>query len=152
MAASEKALKHYIMACGKIELEDNHIKYSNIECNFDITTFINDETDIIVYQIIIYNHSIESDINSDITKTYASLQRILEKILYDVSVNFDVIWDELSYYCAQISYPSIYKIENTMRMLITKFMFVNVQYGQNQKRPIYRYKENLRRILLLWRF
>lgn len=124
MAASEKALKHYIMTCGKIELEDNHIKYGNIECNFDITTFINDETDIIVYQIIIYNHSIESDINSDITKTYASLQRILEKILYDVSVNFEVIWDELSYYCAQISYPSIYKIENTMRMLITKFMFV----------------------------
>lgn len=133
MASNEKALKHYIMACGKIELEGNYIKYSNIECNFDITTFINNETDIIVYQIIIYNNSIEPDINSDITKTYASLQRILEKILYDVSVNFEVVWDELSYYCAQISYPSIYKIENTMRMLITKFMLVNVGANWSEK-------------------
>ena len=73
MASNEKALKHYIMACGKIELKGNYIKYSNIECNFDITTFINNETDIIVYQIIIYNNSIEPDIKSDITKTYASL-------------------------------------------------------------------------------
>lgn len=133
MASNEKALKHYIMACGKIELTDKFIKYNEIECNFEIKTIIPEETDIIIYQLIIYNNSIEADINSDFTKSYASLQRIVEKILADVSVNFEVLWDDLSYYCAQLSYPSIYKIENSMRMLITKFMLVNVGSNWSEK-------------------
>ncbi len=133
MAPNEKALKHYIMACGKIELIDNIIRYNEIECNFEIKTIIPEETDIIIYQLIIYNNSMEADINSDFTKSYASLQRVIEKILSDISVNFEILWDDLSYYCAQLSYPSIYKIENMMRMLITKFMLINVGANWSEK-------------------
>ena len=44
-----------------------------------------------------------------------------------------VLWDDVSLYYSIKAYPYIHKIENLMRMLLTKFMMINVGTEWNKE-------------------
>ncbi|MBY6836865.1 hypothetical protein FDG50_05635 [Clostridium botulinum] len=46
--------------------------------------------------------------------------------LCDSERKIETVWDDIGFYYANLAYPIINKIENKMRNLITKFMYINV--------------------------
>ena len=64
----------------------------------------------------------ENQLN-EFNKFLRQVREILSKI---AGVAPQVLWDDIGFYYARQAYPLIYEIENIMRKLITKFLFINV--------------------------
>lgn len=63
-------------------------------------------------------------------KAFSELLRAIRMVLHKASGKpVQSLWDDISFFYAQKSYPLIYSIENIMRKLITKFMLINVGLG-----------------------
>ncbi len=105
-----------------INLKNNSIKYKEIE--YPITLATGKLTDDSIYYDLVI--SAETDTNID---NYSDLLREVRKICQKLSGRqIIILHDGLGEYYCSLGYPIIYKIENLMRKLISKFMAISVGY------------------------
>lgn len=57
---------------------------------------------------------------------FIDLLRVIKGIFYRVGIPPETLWDDVSLFYSEKTYPLIHKIENLMRKLITYFMLTNV--------------------------
>lgn len=65
----------------------------------------------------------------EVIKLHTAIEHIKNAILVNLSsqeIVVNTLWDDIGQYFAERAYPLIYRIENRMRQLIYKFMFINV--------------------------
>ncbi|WP_414499400.1 hypothetical protein [Zymobacter sp. IVIA_12111.31 C1] len=115
-----KSLINFINSHEEISLQDNTIRYKKTKYKIHIDTSKTYNDNIVCHHITVKFQ--EKDIDN-----IPSLQRNLSKVLHTIpSAKLQLVWDDISLFYSQKSYPYIYTIENLMRKLITKFMIVNV--------------------------
>ncbi len=66
-----------------------------------------------------------------------------EPVLKKDTVNFEILWDDVSRLYSKKAYSMIYEIENLMRKLITKFMLTNVApfWGEENMPRRFKYRK-----------
>ena len=126
LGTNEEAFKHLIMASGQIIFEKKHIEYNSYKYAYELETYNTNNSDVINYHFTFKLNDEKFHIDSPDVYSYSKLQDFIESIVRRNAKHVEVLWDDLSYNCAQKAYPLIYTIENQMRSLITKFMLVNV--------------------------
>lgn len=115
-----QSFKNVIQANQEITIDNDKLKY--LDTIFNVTfDYISDDSKDLLITIIL-----ETSKDNKIKKL-ESLLRKIKKIILEYNLgDFQLIWDDISkYYCIK-AYPLIHDIENIMRQLITKFMFINV--------------------------
>ncbi|CEN83684.1 Uncharacterised protein [[Clostridium] sordellii] len=120
-----KESKHFINILKMIDclsIENELIKYNDVEIDYKVKIINVDD------RIINCQFSIEDTENIDEFEKFLRVFRtIFSKIVGIESI--ETLWDDTGFYYAKLAYPIIHKIENEMRSLITKFMYINV--GRN---------------------
>ncbi|RCX06249.1 MULTISPECIES: HEPN domain-containing protein [Kosakonia] len=67
------------------------------------------------------------EISDENLLSFSQLIRVFRKVTSECQIGkIQLIWDDISKHYCILAYPLIYEIENLMRKLITKFMFINV--------------------------
>ncbi len=113
----------------KIYNVENERYYNLIFKNKTFRFFISMETPDI-YSIAI--HTLDDPLNNLVlTGVLETLTEVVREFKITISSNlkncsYEVLWDDVGIYYAQLAYPKIIEIENLMRKLITKFMLVSV--------------------------
>ena len=115
------------------------INFKNFEVNFDLKTALIKNPDITerYFLLTIKRPSLFRYLNcqSELPKQNKShldklieLKRFVNKIIKESKHGFCIttLWDDTSFYYSRISYPLINEVENLMRKLIFKFMFMNM--------------------------
>lgn len=124
---SENAFKHLLMAGDQISFsKSNMMQYNGSQYTYELSTFNSESVDVISYHFIFSDNSLNDQSSSDKFSNYIKLQNYIQQLLKQNSKNLEVLWDDISFYYAQKAYPLIYEIENQMRLLISKFMIINV--------------------------
>ena len=83
-----------------------------------------------IYSVIVstipdqYDHMVLTGIFDSLTKVVREIKILISTNLKKCS--YEVFWDDVGKYYANLAYPNIIKTENLMRKLITKFMMVSV--------------------------
>lgn len=126
LGTNEEAFKHLIMASGRIKLAKKYLEFENKKYVYSLGTYNANNVDVINYHFSFWTDEDKMEIESEATLLYSKLQDYIECVLRQHSHHIEILWDDLSYECAQKAYPLIYTVENKMRFLITKFMLVNV--------------------------
>lgn len=111
---------------------DSNIEISNSEIHFKGSCFgysLQDGN--IKDNLHYYNISIEFDCTvdqkpSNDLKTFEELLRAIKVLMGTAKAKVEVVWDDVGLYYAEKAYGKIFKVENLMRKLITKFMLINV--------------------------
>lgn len=105
-----------------VNVEKSLIKYNEVNIDYKVKIINIDD------RIINCQFSIEETSNIDQFEKFLRVFRtIFIKIVGVESI--ETLWDDIGFYYAKLAYPIIHKIENEMRALITKFMYLNV--GRN---------------------
>ncbi len=118
------SLNNLIMANDQIQVNASKITFKGISYDFEIQygETINDANKY-------YHIRITNSYSDDLDK-FEELLKVVRTIFHKVTNRApQIIWDDVSKYYSEISYPTIYEIENLMRKLITKFMLTNVGIG-----------------------
>ncbi|BFK61973.1 hypothetical protein I260019D6_12820 [Dorea longicatena] len=125
---SIKGFNSLLMANEEIEIEKEKIKYKDYEFDYKLQKNSIENTTINCYHLIVENkiEFYEFDSEDIEVKKYLELLRIIKTTFLKGTKEYEVLWDDISFYCSQKAYPLIYEIENLMRKLLTKFMLVNV--------------------------
>lgn len=111
----------------KINFEDNELVYKGLIIKYNIDMSKNES------KSIFFNLKFTlKDIN--MVKEFENFLRNIRIMVNSIS-NSDilVLWDDVSLYYSIKAYPYIHKIENLMRMLLTKFMMINVGTEWNKE-------------------
>lgn len=111
---------------------DSNIKISNSEIDFKGRQFCyNLQEGNIKGNLHYYNISIDFDYTVDQgfdsgLKSFEELLRVIKILMGKAEAKVEVVWDDVGLYYAEKAYTRIFKVENLMRKLITKFMLINV--------------------------
>ena len=117
--------KHFMNILKMIDglsIDDILIKYNDVNIDYKVK-IINVEDRIINCQF-----SIEDTANIDEFEKFLRVFRIIFAKIAGIE-SIETLWDDTGFYYAKLAYPIIHRIENEMRSLITKFMYINV--GRN---------------------
>ena len=126
LGTNEEAFKHLVMASGRIKLAKKYLEFENNKYIYSLETYNTNNVDVINYHFSFWTDEDKIGLESKNISLYSKLQDYIECVLRQNSHHLEILWDDLSYECAQKAYPLIYTVENKMRFLITKFMLVNV--------------------------
>lgn len=126
LGTNEEAFKHLLMASGRIKLAKKYLEFENNKYIYSLETYNTNNVDVINYHFSFWTDEDKVGLESKTISLYSNLQDYIERVLRQHSHHLEILWDDLSYECAQKAYPLIYTVENKMRFLITKFMLVNV--------------------------
>lgn len=83
-----------------------------------------------IYSVVVYTvGKLENE--SERTDALDILTEVVRELKITISANlkncsYEVLWDDVGIYYAELAFPKIIQIENLMRKLITKFMLVSV--------------------------
>ena len=117
------AFNNFLQSNADIKIKKNSIKHQSFECLFELTgggaECAKDR---------FFHVKLESDAEN--LEEFHELIKAVRSLLHKASDKKpQVLWDDVSFYYAQKSYPLVHQIENLMRKLITKFMLTNVGLG-----------------------
>lgn len=117
---SVETFNNLLKAYSEIKLREGRILFKEIEIIYVV------KTDEVKNQNQRYFHT--SFTLTDIKKEDAFLEllKMFRDIVYKANGKINVLWDDLSVYYSQKSYPLIHKTENLLRKLISKFMLSNL--------------------------
>lgn len=117
-----KQFKQLLNTHNEINTQQNIIKYKNHDYQFSLATGnLSDKS-------IYYDLIIESTDN-ELVDDYSDLLREIRKICQKLSGRqIIILHDGLGEYYCNLGYPMVYRIENLMRKLISKFMAISVGY------------------------
>ncbi len=123
-----KALKNFIQSDSNIEIDKDIITYKDFKASIQIKTGKpSDSTH------LFFNITLSCASESEIEK-FSSLLKAIRSLLSLLTKTYYILWDDLSLFYSQKSYPIIFDIENLMRKLITKFMLLNIGVGWTKDR------------------
>lgn len=117
-----KTFENLLKISSEIELENNVIKYKNIDINYNNKKYLNEDREN-VFDLEVYINNIEN------ISEFEAFLRELKSILYKISDNILILQDDISLYYSVNTYPIFNEVENLMRKLLTKFMVIKV--GEN---------------------
>lgn len=116
---SIKAFNNLLKAHGDIDTSVNKLKYKKFEVDYIINTGIVEDKEQRFFDITLSS-------NKDEVTNFVELLKVLREIIHKSGGSINIIWDEISFYYAVLSYPIINQIENLLRKLISKFMLTTV--------------------------
>lgn len=119
---SKSSFNNLLQINTNIKVINDNIEYSGIIIKYSNELY-NMEECIKIFHLKFESNGIKIDI---FEKFLREVRQILNKISDN---NIQVLWDGISYYYSIKAYPVFYTIENLMRKLLTKFMFINVGNG-----------------------
>jgi uncharacterized protein YutE (UPF0331/DUF86 family) len=108
---------NYLKSQTEFSFANNKIVFRTVEINFECELINSDDP-----QLCIFNVSLKCNVEK--IETLENMSRIFEMTVSVVSKNSYLIEDGLTLYYSQKGYPIIHKIENILRKLINKLMFV----------------------------
>ena len=126
IATTSRAFDNLLSSGDDIKINNHCIEFKNNKFKYNVQSNEISDTNYICYHLIIEYDCQEIDLNSDKTKYYQELLKIIRKILAKNNMEFEILWDDISFHCSKIAYPIIYEIENLTRKLLTKFMLINI--------------------------
>ncbi|MBQ9110008.1 MAG: hypothetical protein IJY06_01375 [Oscillospiraceae bacterium] len=143
IATTDDSFKNLLMSNSDIKIINKHIDYQGKKYSFAMQSGDIQDMEVRFYHIFIkLELKIEEEQNCFEDEKFKSYQKLLTAVkqifygkgtrddgrmlLENNAVSFEILWDDVSLLCSQKAYPLIYKIENLMRKLITKFMLVNI--------------------------
>ena len=105
-----------------IKIAGNEISYkAKFKADYRVkTSKVGDKQQRFFYVKVTCNGG-ENDIDE-----YGKLLRCMRSIVHRSGGQPETLWDDISLYYSQKSYPLIHKVENLMRKLITYFMLTNI--------------------------
>lgn len=109
-----------------VKVNSNIINFSDVDIQFSIITED-------IYNESKCYHDIEFILDYDDDnkiEIFSQFLRYVRQILTSINIDksLEVLWDDISFYYSYKAYPIIYKLENSMRRLITKFMRIKVDF------------------------
>ena len=115
----EKHFDSILKMLDGVNIEDSLIKYNDVNIDYQVKIINVDD------RIINCQFSIQETSNID---EFEKFLRVFRTIFIKIAgvESIETLWDDTGFYYAKLSYPIIHKIENEMRLLITKFMYLNV--------------------------
>lgn len=129
ICVDQKAFESLLKLDNRIEINQDKLIYKNRAFKYkNQTKQITDNSTYRYFHIIFELPNITEiqDVNDEILLEYEEMLRIIRKLLGNFKATIEVLWDDVSMFYSTKSYPMIYKIENLMRKLLTKFMLINV--------------------------
>ena len=119
-----KAFNSFFESNSDIKIQGKTLKHKHINVDYEILPGVI-KTDNNRFFHIKFNCE-----NGEKIDEFTELLRAVRSLLFKAADKQpQTLWDDLSFYYAQKSYPLIHEIENLMRKLITKFMLTNVGLG-----------------------
>ncbi|WP_375562944.1 Swt1 family HEPN domain-containing protein [Bernardetia sp. OM2101] len=127
----EKSFRHLLQSDPDIIIKDSKIHFKNtFKVNFSIQSGKIGETEQVYFHLMF---SVNNEAHID---NLIELLRSVKSVFSIMTTSPQVLYDGISQYYAEKTYPIIYHIENLVRKLITKFMLVNVDINwTNEKVP-----------------
>ena len=119
------AFKYFLQSDSNIKIIDNKIKFKDSCFCYSLQDGnINDNLHYFNISIE-YNNTINQDSENGLKK-FEELLRKIKILMGKANAKVEVVWDDVGLYYAEMAYTKIFKVENLMRKLITKFMLINV--------------------------
>ncbi len=117
-----ESFKSLIATHEDLYIEGDSIKFK--DCDFGFKADLNEvlEQNLTVIHVLFESEEVSEGFR-EMLKSFRTVVGILLKD------NLQLIWDGIGFELSQELYPKIYKIENLMRKLISKFMLINLGIG-----------------------
>ncbi len=118
---------HLLQTNPSITVENSEILLDGIDqYSYELKTGFLEKESHRYFQLSISTiHQDASEKNAELLNNVRkAINTIFSKLVGGTSVN--VLWNDISFFYSQKAYPLIYKVENLMRKLIMRFMYVNV--------------------------
>jgi len=117
------AFNYYLQHQSSILIKDKILRYVDLEVEYLIQCGkIENSNDTFFHLTLSYN-SCSSDRRID---EFLDLINAIEITIKPIAKPIQVLWNDISLYYSKLAYPLIYKVENLMRKLITKFMVTKI--------------------------
>ncbi len=104
-----------------ISIRGNQISYKNTRAVYRVKT-----SKVSGKQQRFFHVKISYDGDEKDMDEYVKLLRSIRGIIHRAGVQPETLWDDVSLYYSEKSYPLIHRVENLMRKLITYFMLTNI--------------------------
>jgi len=118
---SVKAFNKFLESNAEIEIQGKKFKYKYLEVDYEVQTGVIKTGSSKFFHVKLDCEKIER------IDEFTELLRAVRSLLSRASdKKIQTLWDDVSFYYANKSYPLIHEIENLMRKLITKFMLTSV--------------------------
>jgi hypothetical protein len=118
---SASSFNSLLRSYDNIDIREDHLTFSGTQFGYEVQTGEIGQEGLRFFHVRIVADSVDQ------IDEFSNLLRLVRTILHKVGkVPPQSLWDGVSFYYAQKSYPLIYEIENLMRKLIVKFMLTTV--------------------------
>ncbi|WDC90554.1 HEPN domain-containing protein [Priestia megaterium] len=122
--SNRRSFDNLLKTNSDLNINGSKLKYKDLQINYFVQTQRLEQSNERFFHL-----TLVCEDNSKII-VFEECLRVIRDIAYKIN-GFapQVLWDDLGFFYAQKSYPIIYRIENLLRKLITKFMLTNVGVG-----------------------
>lgn len=127
---SLRSLKSLLLSDDDIEkVTNSRIKVNDYEFEYRVETGKINADKEPTYFVLHF----ECDRKEDISKFVKSI-RTIRSVLSIINPTVYKLWDDVAQYYAELAYSKIYRVENLMRKLLTKFMYINLGINWTSER------------------
>jgi uncharacterized protein YutE (UPF0331/DUF86 family) len=119
-----ESLRHLLQAHEEIVLDGEALRFRGKQFSFTISA-----GKVVTSGDCFFHMKLGCSAPDSLVEFAAALQAIRSIVGQFSPVPAQTLWDGVGYHYATMAYPIIHRVENQMRKLITKFMFINVGVG-----------------------
>ncbi|MEF2276738.1 hypothetical protein V3W47_00390 [Deinococcus sp. YIM 134068] len=127
LCVNVSGFKNLLKSIDGVEFKGNAINYKGNSYKIEVVSGAAEDGKSIYFDV-----TLTSSIDSldDYTALLKHVRTVINKITQSPP---QILWDGLGLYYSRLAYPQIYRIENLMRKLITKFMIINAGLGWHKQ-------------------
>lgn len=120
---TKESFKSFLQSDSDIKINGRELLFKKGKFKYELQDGENSDSSHKFFHIKLYSE--EKNIES-----FSDLSRSIKRLLHINSANsIQTLWDDVSFFYSNKSYPIVYELENLMRKLITKFMLTTVGLG-----------------------
>ncbi|PKF60440.1 hypothetical protein CW745_15355 [Psychromonas sp. psych-6C06] len=120
---TKQSFKSFLQSDSDIKISGRDLSYKKGKFKYELQDGENSDSSHKFFHIKLYSD--EKNIEN-----FSELSRSIKRLLHINPANsIQTLWDDVSFYYSNKSYPIVYELENLMRKLITKFMLTTVGLG-----------------------
>lgn len=118
--ADTRGFNNLLQSNPNIIIDNEKLIYKEIEASYKVhETHLEKENQRFFYIELKFD-------DIDKIEDFERLLRVVKEVIYSTGNEPTILWNDVSFYYSRKAYPLIYKVENLMRKLITRFMLTNV--------------------------
>lgn len=117
---NEKTFNHLLQSNPEISIRNKKIHYKDIIVDYELTFGQIADTERTYFHLVFNYKEIEN------IEIYVQLLKAIKSVIHIITKTPQTLYDGVSIYYSNLTYPIISDIENIMRKLITKFMLTKV--------------------------